>query len=309
MTDGAATWPPARVDDLARRAVRTALGGAARVEQVTVLQAGAEVAVLRLAARAPVGSLVLKLAPTTAAPALDLGRTAAAMRLATAAGVPAPRVLSADATGCLDGWQHLLQDHVSGLPWREVRPLLDDDGVRAVHADIAAVLVALRTVRPAGFGELDAAGRARPVSLADALRHRVALRTRRPAARALAERLLDEHADRLGGGPAVLSHDDLHHQNVLVDPRSARLVAVLDWDKTWAGPAASDLARVRFWDDMTGPGSGPGLSGPVGAEDDRLLRLHQLLWCLEHAFPTARHRLDTARLLRSFALPVPADLG
>jgi hypothetical protein len=106
----------------------------------------------------------------------------------------------------------------------------------------------------------------------------------------------------------VLSHDDLHHHNVLVDPGSARLVAVLDWDKAWAGPAVSDVARVRFWDDMTGPGSWPDGRGPKPGEDD-VHRLHQLLWCLEHAFPTVRHRADTARLLRSFDLPVPADLG
>jgi len=33
-----------------------------------------------------------------------------------------------------------------------------------------------------------------------------------------------------------------------------RLVALLDWDKAWAGPAESDVARMAFWDDMTGPG-------------------------------------------------------
>ncbi|SDS41009.1 Ser/Thr protein kinase RdoA involved in Cpx stress response, MazF antagonist [Friedmanniella luteola] len=306
MTDPTTPWPPLRLDDLAREAVRAALGPGARVDEVAVLQSTPESAVLRLAVHGAAGPLVLKLAATSAGPALDLGRTAAVMRRAAAAGVPVPAVLAADASGRLDGVQHLLQEHVPGRPWREVRPLLDDAAVRAVHAAVAAVLAALSTVRPAGFGELDGDGEVRPVPLAEALRRRVALRTRRPAARALAERLVAEHPDRLGAGPPVLSHDDLHHQNVLVDPASARLVAVLDWDKAWAGPAASDRARVRFWDDMTGPGPE---TDPEPAGDDDVHRLHQLLWCLEHAFPTARHRADTARLLRSFDLPVPADLG
>ncbi|GAA1428655.1 hypothetical protein GCM10009616_08800 [Microlunatus lacustris] len=308
MTGAATTWRPARVQDLARQAVRGALGTASRLEEVGVLQATAEVAVLRLDLRGAAAPLVLKLAATSTAPALDLARTAAVMRSAAAAGVPVPAVLAADATGRLDGVQHLLQEHVAGRRWQAVRPLFDDAGVRAVHAQVAGVLEALATVRPAGFGELDGAGHVQPVPLADALRRRIALRTRRPAARALAERVVAAHADRLGPGPAVLSHDDLHHHNVLVDPASARLVAVLDWDKAWAGPATSDLARVQFWDDMTGPGSWPD-GGEPGPEDDEVARLHQLLWCLEHAFPTARHRADTARLLRSFDLPVPPDLG
>jgi hypothetical protein len=29
---------------------------------------------------------------------------------------------------------------------------------------------------------------------------------------------------------------------------------VLDWDKAWAGPLESDVARMAFWDDMTGDG-------------------------------------------------------
>ncbi|GAA1838551.1 phosphotransferase family protein [Microlunatus capsulatus] len=278
------------------------------------MQVGADAVVLALEVRAAARPLVLKLADVGAAPALDLGRTAAVMGPAADAGVPVPAVLAADGTGRLDGVQHLLQQHLGGRRWREVRPELDDTAGRAVHAQLADVLRALAGVRPGGFGELDGQGVVVPVPLVEALRRRVALRTRRPAARALAERLLVEHADRLGSGPPVLTHDDLHHANVLVDPATARLSAVLDWDKAWAGPAAADRARLRFWDDMSGPGPGPGPgSGSGDDRDDRddadVLRVHELLWCLEHAFPTARHRADTARLLRALDLPVPPELA
>lgn len=305
MDDIPAPWSPARVADLAGRSVRDALGAAAGVVELAVLQAGADAVVLALEVRGAAGPLVLKLADAGAAPALDLGRTAAVMGRAAAAGVPVPAVLAADGTGRLDGVQHLLQQHVGGRRWREVRPELDDAGVRAVHAQLADVLRALAGVRPGGFGELDGQGVVAPVPLVEALRRRVALRTRRPAARALAERLLAEHADRLGSGPPVLTHADLHHANVLVDPATARLSAVLDWDKAWAGPAAADRARLRFWDDMSGPGSGDDRDD----DDGDVLRVHQLLWCLEHAFPTARHRADTARLLSALDLPVPPELA
>jgi Ser/Thr protein kinase RdoA (MazF antagonist) len=38
--------------------------------------------------------------------------------------------------------------------------------------------------------------------------------------------------------PATLTHDDLHHGNVLFrhDHYGWRLAALLDWDKSWAGP-------------------------------------------------------------------------
>ncbi len=304
MTGTAAAWSAGRLDALAREAVREALGSGAPVTAVATLQMNAEAAVLRLDVRGVPEGLVLKVAMTSAGSAVDLGRSATAMGRAAAAGVPVPEVLSADGTGRLAGVQHLLQRHGGGRPWREVRPLLDETGLRRVHAQLVGVLEALATVRLGGFGELGADGVVAPQPLSAAFRHRVALRTRRPAARALAERLLAENPDLLGSGPAVLSHDDLHHGNVLVDPASARVVAVLDWDKAWAGPAVSDVARVILWDDMPGRGWWPGLH-----EADDVLRLHQLLWCLEHAFPTARHRADTARLLRSFALPVPPGLG
>jgi aminoglycoside phosphotransferase (APT) family kinase protein len=104
----------------------------------------------------------------------------------------------------------------------------------------------------------------------------------------------------------VLCHDDLHHQNLVfrAAPGECRLVGVLDWDKAWAGPADSDLARLAFWDDMTGPGFWSVYRAAVPAvdgEDERLL-VHQLLWCLEYDVPSERHRADTAALVRRLGL-------
>ena len=293
-------------------AVRDVLGTAAVVETVDTLHADRDGAVVRLALRGSAQRLVLKLARLDRQPATDLQRTAAATALAARAGVPVARVLSADATGRLDGWQHLLSEHVEGEVWREVRPRLTADQRCAVHGQIATALLALRSVAPPAFGELGRDGAPVAVPLATALRERVRLRVRRPAARVLAEELLERSAPLLAAAAApALCHDDLHHQNLVLRPGADgwRLVAVLDWDKAWAGPAESDLARLAFWDDMTGPGFWAVYRAAVPAADGEEERwaVHQLLWCLEYDVPTPRHRADTAALCRRLAVAVPDE--
>jgi aminoglycoside phosphotransferase (APT) family kinase protein len=283
------------------------------VEDAEPLQVGSDRAVVLLRLRRSPRELVLKLVRPEHPAGGDLERTAAVMAEARRAGVPVADVLAVDATGWLGGWQHLLQEHLAGRVWREVRPSLTAEQLRSAHAQVAAVLLALRSVPLTGFGELDRRGDPDPVPLAVALRHRVRLRVRRPAARSVAEELLGrfEHLLDAGTGP-VLCHDDLHHQNLVfrADPDACRLVGVLDWDKAWAGPADSDLARVAFWDDMTGPGFWSVYRAAVPAvdgEDERLL-VHQLLWCLEYDVPTDRHRADTAALVRRLGLALPPEL-
>jgi aminoglycoside phosphotransferase (APT) family kinase protein len=299
---------PAELADLAGLAVRDALGSAVAVEAVQTLQAGPDSVVALLALRGSPEGLVLKLARPADRAATDLERTAAVMSRVRQAGVPTAAVLAADADGRLGGWQHLLQEHVVGRVWREVRPLLPERQLWSAHEQIATALLALRSVRPGGFGELDRHGAAIPVPPAVALRQRVRLRVRGPDARTLAEQLLERYHSVLDeASQPVLCHDDLHHQNLVFrsDAEGCRLVGVLDWDKAWAGPADSDLARLAFWDDMTGPSFWSVYRAAVPAvdgEDERLL-VHQLLWCLEYDVPSERHRADTAALVRRLGLP------
>jgi|SRR5215211_1617265 len=43
--------------------------------------------------------------------------------------------------------------------------------------------------------------------------------------------------------------DDLQHTNLIFREARAgwQLAGVLDWDKAWAGPSGSDIARMSFW--------------------------------------------------------------
>jgi aminoglycoside phosphotransferase (APT) family kinase protein len=53
---------------------------------------------------------------------------------------------------------------------------------------------------------------------------------------------------------STLCPDDLQHTNLIfrAGRGSWKLAAVLDWDKARAGPPEFDVARMAFWDDMTG---------------------------------------------------------
>ena len=304
--------PAAEIVAAARAVLAEVLGAGAEVPELTSLQTTDHSAVVSVRRRPPAPTLVLKLVRLAEQPATDLGRTAAVMARAAAAGVRVPRVLAADGSGRSGGWQYLVQEHVDGTSWQAVRPRLGPGELRAAHAAVAAVVVALQTVRLGGYGELDPALTPAGDDLVAALRRRARLRTPPGAALDTAEALLDRAAPLLAGSPAAtLCHDDLHHHNVVFAPDRDgwRLAAVLDWDKAWAGPAEADLARLAFGDDRTGPGFWPAYRAAVPARDgeDERLPVHQLLWCLEHQAPTARHRADTARLCRRFGLRPPAS--
>ena len=97
---------------------------------------------------------------------------------------------------------------------------------------------------------------------------------------------------------STLWHDDLQHTNLIFRPGRAswQLAAVLDWDKAWAGPPESDIARMSFWDDMTGAGFWEVYEAAAPPAEGRFERelVYQLLWCFEYPVNTPRHRADTA---------------
>jgi aminoglycoside phosphotransferase (APT) family kinase protein len=191
--------------------------------------------------------------------------------------------------------------HVEGVEWRRLCPTLDGDAVRSVHRQLAEALLALQTTTARCFGDLDEADPPGPADLPAALRRRADRLIADEALRVRFVALLDREADRLRDDSPTISHDDLHSGNVVLSPAADgrwRLAALLDWDKAWAGPAESDVARMALWDDMTGPGFWEVYRSAVPERDGwpRRAALHQLLWCLEYAAPTERHRADTAAL-------------
>jgi Ser/Thr protein kinase RdoA (MazF antagonist) len=219
------------------------------------------------------------------------------MALAAGAGVPTAEVLAARTARPGDAFGHLVLRHVDGVEWREVWPALDEHQQRPVHRQIADAVLALQTIRLPAFGDLDPAGNATG-DLTTALHRRADHLITDAARRAGFHEVLDREADLLRDGTPTLCHDDLHQGNVVLElsPSGWRLAALLDWDKAWAGPAESDVARMAFWDGMTGPGFWEVYRAAVPEADGwrRRALVHQLLWCLEYDAPTERHRDDTA---------------
>ncbi len=114
-------------------------------------------------------------------------------------------------------------------------------------------------------------------------------------------------------GPPCLCHEDLHGANLLFQRRGGRwrLAGVLDFDKAWSGFHECDLARMAFWTGMTGPGFWAayqqGRPLDPGFEDRKAV--FQLLWCLEVAWKTPKHRTDTENLCRFLGLTGPDGDG
>jgi len=114
-------------------------------------------------------------------------------------------------------------------------------------------------------------------------------------------------------GPASLCHEDLHGYNLLFDRTNHgwRLSGVLDFDKAWAGSRESDLARLEFWDGMTGNAFWQAYqrSYPMDLAYPQRRLLYQLFWCLEYAAPTLRHQADTDKVCRALGIPQINLLG
>jgi aminoglycoside phosphotransferase (APT) family kinase protein len=228
------------------------------------------------------------------------------MAMAGAAGVPVAEVLAAHTAVRAGERSHLLHRFVDGTEWRRVAPRLDDDGKGPVHRQLAECALALQSVSLPAFGELGTVGGGSGGGIETALDRRCELRVADPRRRDWFRSVLASEAAALAAEVPVLCHDDLHHGNVLLTLSAGawRVSGVLDWDKAWAGPAESDVARMAFWDGMTGPGSWDVYRAAVPADDawPRRSLVHQLLWCLEYDVATERHRADTAGVARALGL-------
>jgi aminoglycoside phosphotransferase (APT) family kinase protein len=296
------------LEDFARVQVRAVLGSKSTVTRVKVLQAGPELSVLRLTLSRPPRHLVLKVAgPGTGR--LNFHRTATALSLARAAGVPVPTVLAVDTSYRSGPWSYLLLEHVEGVEWRRLRPLLAPEQVRTAHREIATAVLAMQSLSFTSFGELDTAGRPTGDDLLSALRRRAELRVADLRRRTTFLGVLDRKSSLFTKQMrSTLCHDDLQHTNLIFRAGRAgwQLAGVLDWDKAWAGPPESDIARMSFWDDMTGTGFWEvynAVAPPAEGRSERAL-VYQLMWCLEYPVSTQRHLADTASVCRRLGIEI-----
>ncbi len=294
------------LDDV-RAVVAEGLGDSSRVTAVVWLQVRRDSSVLLVTITGG-RQVVLKLCGRQAEHPVQFERSAMLTALARSTGAPVPEVIAADDSFRRVRWRYLITEHIDGVPWREARPRLTPVQVTAAHRQLATVVGTIQSMRFPAFGELDHTGRP-PAGqgLLTALRRRAETRIAGAGARASFHRLLDREAALFAGDArATLCHDDLHHGNLVFRPVDDewKLVGVLDWDKAWAGSVESDVARMAFWDDMTGPGFWQVYRGDSAVDEAAAERalIYQLLWCLEYDDGSPRHTADTARLCRRLSI-------
>jgi aminoglycoside phosphotransferase (APT) family kinase protein len=162
-----------------------------------------------------------------------------------------------------------------------------------------------------GFGPITTDGSvASPQPILDALAAHARRIIRAPALAQAFLAGLRRHADLFDDpGPPTISHEDLHGFNVLLTGRHPpRLSTILDFDKAWAGPAESDIARLELWTGMSGAAFWGAYRARHPERTDSAQRrpIYQLLWCLEFAQNTKAHLRTTNALLHAVGLP-PID--
>ena len=300
--------------------LKATLGTQVRLVDCRVANCQPDYRVLLARLRHPDLKVVIKLAGPTAQMAGQFERTAAIYRLvARSSTLPVPEVLAVDVSMLAWPWRYLILTSLPGIEWRILRRRLKRaEGAAAqgaaAHREIGAAVGQLHRIGFPAFGPIGGSGQVQQSSDASIL---PALK--KHAARIIpTPRLLDAFLDALERRSkwfeqhqeASLCHEDLHHSNILFEKQGGewRLSAILDFDKAWAGPPESDLARLEIWRGMTSPDFWAAyLDVRAAAVDDGYLQrrpVYQLLWCLEYANPTPAHLADTRQVCQELGCPV-----
>ncbi|MGW6198874.1 phosphotransferase family protein [Kribbella sp. NPDC055110] len=219
--------------------------------------------------------------------------------------LPVPRVLDLKRDGSFEDPPYLLTERLPGINLQVFLESATDEQRRRVGTQLGELLARLSgmpflksgmfrgselTVEPFGFGDLAEYVAGLRLGFDDRQREGFAA-------------VVDEAEDVLADGVhrVCLVHSDFNPKNLLVDPETARITGLIDWEFAHAGSPYADLGNLlRFSED-------PVLAGPVLAAlremelGERLVDLGRAadLWALldlaeraaEHEIAAAAHRL------------------
>jgi aminoglycoside phosphotransferase (APT) family kinase protein len=206
------------------------------------------------------------------ATAHDMAREFRVLSALQASPVPVPRPLALAEADVLDA-PCLVMEFVEGTVYRAADQFgaLGSSRASLLADNLADVLARLHALDPADFGLADFG---RPVNYLDRQIGRWKAQLRASQSRDMTE--LTALGDRLAGQmPAVrgangIVHGDYRLDNVIADPVTGQIVAVLDWEMSTLGDTLVDLASlVLWWDGIAGldhavaavPGEFPGFPG------------------------------------------------
>ncbi len=283
--------------------LRETFGRDVGIESYRIVGQRADYHVLLAVLRRPSVEVVIKLAGPDAAFDYPFDRTAMLNRLvAERTSVPVPEILAVDISYAAYPWRYLITRRIHGEEWASIRQRLDPQELTRVYQQLGTAIAQLHMITFPAFGAIGVDETVTGVpDVVIALAARASRMIRQPELRALFLELLDRRRELFADvTTAVLCHDDLHHHNILFhqEQNGWRLATILDFDKAWAGPAESDLARLELWRGMTGHGFWPAYCAlhEVAPSYARRRPIYQLLWCLEYAVASPEHHADTQRV-------------
>jgi aminoglycoside phosphotransferase (APT) family kinase protein len=290
--------------DLDNRLLKETFGSKACVSAWEPLKDRPDYRVWKVDLQHPSLSIIVKLAGAGAEYSSSFERAAAIHRLVREqTTIPIPEVFLADESCRKWPWRVFIKEYLPGVEFADIRGDLAEAELRHAQAQIGDAVAQIHAVRFAGFGEIDQTGQVvEPSSCIKALEAhaRRIIRSQQDQERFLAY-LEQRSALFTGEAHAGLCHEDLHKHNILFrrDLVGWRLAAILDFEKAWAGPRESDLARMDLWK-MTSETFWMAYQArqPVDPGYSARCALYQLLWCLEVAWDTAEHQATLQSILR-----------
>ena len=221
--------------------------------------------------------------------AWKMGKEVLVYDLLRGAPVPTPEIVFADDTRDVVDANYVLMTKLDGTVAARVTPAAGREEVRAIFAQIGAAARACHTVVFDRFGYIGPDGVVNPCPTnreyvsGQLERH---LRTLRDAgghaglAAEVERRLAEDEAVLDRCDRAVLCHDDLHEQNVLLDRRDGAwlLTGVVDVENAVAADPLLDLAKADYYareDPVRRSGLLEGY-GPLPPEGEARLALYRL---------------------------------
>jgi aminoglycoside phosphotransferase (APT) family kinase protein len=252
----------------------------------------------------PTQTIIVKLAGPGAEYSSSFERTAAIHRLVhEQTTIPIPEVFLVDESCHKWPWKVFIKEYLPGVEFAEIRDQLAEVDLHHAQAQIGDAVAQIHAVCFTGFGEIDPSGLVnQPAACLPALEAHARRIIRDPKDLDLFLSYLEPHkALFTAKTTAGLCHEDLHQHNILFrrDRDGWQLATVLDFEKAWAGPSESDLARMDLWN-MTGEPFWQAYQArhPVDPGYTARRALYQLLWCLEVAWDTPEHQATLQSVLR-----------